>query len=153
MTKRSLLWFLAVFVVSAARAQEPTPPQPVVATVDAGKIGDPISNYDYGMFIEHLGNIINHGLWSEMLDDRKFYFPVNSAEEKEPTGNPMRARFMKLKKWRPVGPDDFVVMDHDHAYVGEQSPAIQLEASTAHGIQQSGLALRKGKSYSGRIVL
>ena len=153
MTKRSLLWFLAVFVVSAARAQEATPPQPIVATVDAGKIGDPISNYDYGMFIEHLGNIINHGLWSEMLDDRKFYFPVNSAEEKEPTGNPMRARFMKLKKWRPVGPDEFVVMDHDHAYVGEQSPAIQLEASTAHGIQQSGLALRKGKSYSGRIVL
>ena len=26
------------------------------------------------MFIEHLGNLINHGLWSELLDDRKFYY-------------------------------------------------------------------------------
>jgi alpha-N-arabinofuranosidase len=105
------------------------------------------------MFIEHLGNIVNHGLWSEMLDDRKFYFPIDSASEKEPAGNPMRARFMRLKKWRPIGPDEFVVMDHDHPYVGEQSPEIKLQSDTAHGIQQSGLALRKGKMYTGRVAL
>jgi len=105
------------------------------------------------MFIEHLGNIINHGLWSEMLDDRKFYFPINSEPEKEPAGNPMRARFLRMKKWRPIGGDEFVVLDHEHAYVGEQSPEIKLDVKTPHGIQQSGLALRKGKAYTGRIVL
>jgi alpha-N-arabinofuranosidase len=141
------------FSFAQGEPQSSNPSQPVVATLDATKVGAPISRYDYGMFIEHLGNIINHGLWSEMLDDRKFYFPVNSEPEKEPAGNPMRARFLRMKKWRPIGPDEVVVMDHEHAYVGEQSPEIKLDASTPHGIQQSGLALRKGKAYTGRIVL
>jgi alpha-L-arabinofuranosidase len=146
---------LAVSVVSIVQAQEQTQasPQAVIATLDVSKVGAPISRYDYGMFIEHLGNIINHGLWSEMLDDRKFYFPVNSEPEKEPAGNPARARFLKMKKWRPIGPDEVVMMDHEHAYVGEQSPEIKLDGSTPHGIRQSGLVLRKGKGYTGRIVL
>ena len=150
-----LVFFLTVAMVSAAQAQEQTPPpdQPVTARLDASKVSEPISKYDFGMFIEHLGNIINHGLWSEMLDDRKFYYPVDSVEEKEPAGPPTRTRFLRLKKWRPVGPDEFVVMDHDHPYVGDQSPRIGLETKTAHGIQQSGLALRKQKAYTGRVVL
>jgi alpha-N-arabinofuranosidase len=154
MKKRTLLlWLPLLYVVSLAPAQEAVSPQPIVATLDATKVADPISRYDYGMFIEHLGNIINHGLWSEMLDDRKFYFPIDSAPEKEPAGNPMRARFMRLKKWRPIGPDEFVIMDHDRPYVGEQSPEIKLQSDTAHGIQQSGLALRKGEMYTGRVAL
>ena len=44
-------------------------------------------------------------------------------------------------------------MDKDHPFVGEQSPRIQLNPSTAHGIRQSGLALLKGKKYVGRIYL
>jgi alpha-L-arabinofuranosidase len=148
-----LFCFVAVPFVSVAQAPDPTPPQPIVATLDASKLSEPISKYDYGMFIEHLGNIINHGLWSEMLDDRKFYYPVNSEQEKEPTGNPRRMQFLRMKKWRPVGPDEFVVMDHKSAYVGEQSPEIKLGNSPQHGIEQSGLALRKTKAYTGRIVL
>ena len=107
---------VAMVSVSAAPAQEQTtPPEQLVrARLDASKVSEPISKYDFCMFIEHLGNIINHGLWSEMLDDRKFYYPVNSVEEKEPAGPPARTRFLRLKKWRPVGPDEFVVMDHDH---------------------------------------
>jgi alpha-N-arabinofuranosidase len=148
-----LLLVAADATFAQAQPQTSTSPKNVTATLEATKVGEPISRYDYGMFIEHLGNVINHGLWSEMLDDRKFYFPINSAEEKEPGGNPARARFLKLKKWRPIGPDEFVGMDHDDAYVGEQSPKIKLESGTPHGIQQSGLALRKGKAYTGRIVL
>src|SRR5271168_2766306 len=30
------------------------------ATIDASKVGEPISKYDYGMFIEHLANLVNH---------------------------------------------------------------------------------------------
>lgn len=56
-------------------------PSPITATVDATKVSAPISPYLYGMFIEHLGTLINHGLWSEMLDDRKFFFPITSSDD------------------------------------------------------------------------
>ena len=60
---------------------------------------------------------------------------------------------MPLQKWRPVGPDEVVVMDKEKPFVGQQSPRIQLDAATPHGIRQSGLALVKGKQYVGRIWL
>ena len=60
---------------------------------------------------------------------------------------------MQLRKWRPVGPDEVVVMDKDQPFVGDQSPRIALDPSTPHGIRQSGLALVKGKKYAGRIYL
>src|SRR5579864_5634735 len=45
-------------------------------TIDASQTREPISPYIYGQFIEHLGRCIYGGIWAEMLDDRKFYFPV-----------------------------------------------------------------------------
>ena len=44
-------------------------------------------------------------------------------------------------------------MDREHPYVGDQTPTIKLEGVEPRGIRQSGLALRKGKTYTGRIVL
>ena len=44
-------------------------------------------------------------------------------------------------------------MDKDQPFVGDQSPRIELDSSTPHGIRQSGLALVKGKKYIGRIYL
>ncbi len=44
--------------------------------VDAAAVGAPISPYVYGQFIEHLGRCIYGGLWAEMLEDRKFFYPV-----------------------------------------------------------------------------
>ena len=129
-------------------------PGTVVATIDATKVSEPISKYEYGMFIEHIGSLIYRSLWSEMLDDRKFYYPISSKEPESAgraQGGPMRN--MQLRKWRPVGPDASVVMDKDHPYVGDQSPRIELDSTTPHGIRQSGLALVKGKRYTGRIFL
>jgi alpha-N-arabinofuranosidase len=146
------LTVLLAACLPSAPAQE-NPASPLTATIDASQVSEPISKYDYGMFIEHIGNLINHGLWSEMLDDRKFYFPINSVVTADSPGNNPRVARMRYKKWRPVGPDEFVVMDQDHPYVGEQSPKIKLEAATPHGIQQSGLTLRKGKAYAGRVIL
>jgi alpha-L-arabinofuranosidase len=60
---------------------------------------------------------------------------------------------MPLRKWRPVGPDETVVMDKDQLFVGDQSPRIQVEQTSARGIRQSGLTLVKGKQYTGRIYL
>jgi alpha-L-arabinofuranosidase len=86
-----------------------------------------------------------------MLDDRKFYFPINSHPPAEPPGPSWRR--VTLRHWMPVGADEFVTMDADHPYVGEHTPLVKLSSSEAHGIQQFELAVRKGKSYTGRIVL
>ncbi len=122
--------------------------QQVSMTVDASKTGAPIDRYVYGQFTELLFNMFENGFWSEMLSDRKFFYPVDSSERLEPVN---RKRF--VNRWRPVGPDEFVVMDTRNPYVGEHTPRIKLEGQIAHGIGQSELALRKGRSYTGRIVL
>jgi alpha-L-arabinofuranosidase len=128
-------------------------PQRLTVTVDTAKTEAPISKYLYGGFIEHIGPLIYRSLWAELLDDRKFYFPISSKDSEtaaRPQGGPGR---MPLHKWRPVGADQVVSMDRDVAFVGEQSPCIELEASTPHGIRQSGFALVKGKKYTGRVYL
>lgn len=143
----------ALAVASGLNAQTAAP-QPIEATIDVRQAGAPISKYEHGMFIEHIGMLIYRSLWSEMLDDRKFYFSISAKEPENASraqGGPFRG--MQLRKWRPVGPDDAVTMDKDHPFVGEQSPRITLDASQVHGIRQSGLALVKGKAYKGRVVV
>jgi alpha-L-arabinofuranosidase len=49
-----------------------------VDTVDVDDTGAPIHPFVYGQFIEHLGRCIYGGIWAEMLEDRKFYFPITS---------------------------------------------------------------------------
>ena len=44
-------------------------------------------------------------------------------------------------------------MDTEHPYVGGHTPMVKLSQTEMHGIQQSGLAVRKGRSYTGRAVL
>ena len=46
-----------------------------------GKRRSPSRNYVFGMFIEHIGKTMYGPLWAEMLDDRKFYFPISSKED------------------------------------------------------------------------
>jgi len=116
--------------------------------VDAGKTGPPISKNMYGFFTEFLQNMYTNGLWAEMLDDRKFFYPVNSNPVQTPPNQRRGAR-----RWKPVGPDDVVTMDQQMAYVGQHSPEIMLDAATPHGIQQTGLGLLKGKAYTGRVIL
>jgi alpha-L-arabinofuranosidase len=128
-------------------APQASPPK-VVATIDGGRTGPPISPYIYGQFIEHIGDLVNRSIWAEMIDDRKFYHPVvsNPGEQR-----PVRGR--RSNRWTPIGPDAAVVMDREHPYVGDQTPAVKLAGADERGIRQSGLALRKGKAYRGRIVL
>ena len=40
-----------------SHAQVDAHPSPIVATVDATQVKEPISKYMYGMFIEHIGNL------------------------------------------------------------------------------------------------
>jgi alpha-N-arabinofuranosidase len=122
--------------------------------IDASKTAEPLSKYELGMFIEHIGPLVYRSLWSEMLDDRKFYFPITSKQP-QTQGRQRAGGFAGrvLRKWRPVGPEADVVMDKENPFVGDQSPRIELSPTTPHGIWQSGLALVKGRQYTGRIYL
>lgn len=154
LVKLSLMLVPAVPCLAYAQTAAAPSPKAIVASIDTTKSAPPISKYEYGMFIEHIGSLIYRSLWSEMLDDRKFYFPIVSKEP-EPAGRAQGGSFrnMQLRKWRPVGPDEVVLMDKGKAFVGDQCPRIELDASTPHGMRQSGLALVKGKQYTGRIYL
>lgn len=136
----------ALLFASVAFAQTP-----VTATIDVTKTGPPISKYIYGQFLEHIGGLVNTNIWAEMLDDRKFFYPINSHPPAAPDGPAWRR--MTVRHWMPIGADEFIVMDTNHPYVGEHTPMVKLSATEARGFQQSGMAVRKGKAYTGRIVL
>ena len=154
LVKPILMLVPALTGLAYSQKAAPPSPNPIVAVIDTTKVSQPISKYEYGMFIEHLGSLIYRSLWSEMLDDRKFYYPISSkvsdAAANPRTGPPRR--FLP-RQWRPVGSDEVVVMDKGHPFVGDQSPRIQLDPAVPHGIRQSGLALLKGKQYTGHIIL
>jgi len=146
---RSLTLVLAAAAVAGWAGGAPE--QRIAVTVDASQTRAPISPYLYGQFIEHIGDLVNRSVWAEMLDDRKFYYAVNSQSSAPEPQGPFR--FRRPNRWRPIGPDSAVVMERDHPYVGERTPLIKLAGNAPRGIQQDGLVLRKSKTYSGRVVL
>src|SRR5579859_5636699 len=44
-------------------------------------------------------------------------------------------------------------MDTESPYTGDHTPLVKLDPKEPHGLSQSGIAIRKGKVYTGRIVL
>src|SRR6516225_3061960 len=155
MKRNSAILTLALLGCLSVTAQQAQPniPDPLVVTVDTQQTSDAVSKYVFGRFIEHIGTLIYRSVWAELLDDRKFYFPITSTDPQTPrpqSGNPLR---QQLRKWRPVGPENVAVMDTDQPFVGEHSPKILLDAATPHGIRQSGFSLVGGKQYTGRIYL
>src|SRR5579872_1065929 len=130
----------------------------VNATIDTSKTGAPISKYIYGQFLEHGGDIVNTGIWSEMLVDRKFFYPVAAAAPTPPpipgnTGGNPRFRRTPTRWWTPIGGDSVVSMDTESPYTGDHTPLVKLDPKEPHGLGQSGIAIRKGKVYTGRIIL
>lgn len=148
-----LLCTASLLLCAAGHGQTATAgePQPIAVTLDTNQTGEPTSKYEFGMFIEHIGPLIYRSLWSEMLDDRKFYFPITAAEPEGSAPRPGGFPGLQLRKWHPVGTADAVTMDRSDPFVGEQSPRIELDASTPHGIEQSGLSLVKDRKYVGHI--
>jgi alpha-N-arabinofuranosidase len=130
----------------------------VNATVDTSKTGSPISKNIYGQFLEHGGDIVNTGVWSELLVDRKFFYPVAATAPTPPPvignagGNP-RFNRVPTRWWTPIGGAEEITMDTKLAYAGDHSPLVKLDAKEPRGFGQSGIAVRKGNAYIGRIVL
>ncbi len=153
--KLAVAAILCSFALAAA-AQQSTPaaPEQISVTIDTQQQSAPISKYLYGGFIEHGVMLMYRSLWAEMIDDRKFYFPITSQEPPAPPRRPGGGfRGMQVRPWHPVGPDDVITMDGEHPFVGDRTPRVTLDASKPHGIRQSGISLVKGKQYTGRIYL
>lgn len=124
----------------------------IVAKINIKSEKEPISKYLYGQFIENLGNedvgnLIDDCLWAEMLDDRKFFYPVDLKEELIPIN-----KKQKINQWKPIYNADVVFMDSLNPYVGIHSPKITITSHHPDGIYQSGIAV-ENKNYTGRIVL
>jgi alpha-N-arabinofuranosidase len=124
-------------------------------TIDAGQTGEPISKYIYGQFIEHLGRCIYGGIWAEMLEDRKFYYPITTnydpyrAASGVSKDNPYA--IVKASPWQIIGAADSVTMVKEGSFVGEHTPEVKVAVEPT-GIRQNALGLVKGKSYTGYIV-
>lgn len=121
----------------------------IKSLINAKKKGQKISPYIYGGFLEHIGSLINHSLWSEVLDDRKFYFGVLEKPDVKPADR--REARGYVNKWIATGSMNAFSLDTKNAYVGEHSPSIKLSNST-RGITQHNLALSP-KKYLGRLIL
>lgn len=146
------MWLGSISVANAQQT-DPVVPDRLQVTINTQVTSPPISKYLYGQFIEHIGDTMYRSLWAEMLDDRKFYFPI-TAEEPEKSPQPTEGGFRsRLRKWHPVGTDDVIVMDPSQPFVGDHSPLVTLDSSAPHGIEQGGIALVQGKKYTGRIYL
>ena len=131
----------------------------VSITINTEKTKEPISKYIYGQFIEHLGRCIYGGIWAEMLEDRKFYYPITDDFDPWGTGSDKYwgagpYKYLDASPWQVIGPAGTVRMDSTNAYVGEHSPVIHLPGDgTTAGIRLDGLAIVKGRNYTGRIIL
>jgi len=140
--------------VQAGESNAPAP-KPAVAdvSVDASKVREPISPYVYGQFIEHLGRCIYGGIWAEMLEDRKFYFPVPADKEIWRLTRE-QARVLAASPWKVIGPQGTVEMVKQDAFAGDPTPQINAPGNgTAVGIYQEELGLVKGRAYVGSLYV
>ena len=117
--------------------------------LDLKNQGEAINPFIYGQFIEHLGRCIYGGIWAEMLEDRKFYFPI--TENYAPyvslkdTGYPV----VGSSPWEIVGDPSLVTMVKKDSFVGDHTPYLKKGVA----IQQNDLGVVSGKEYTGYIWL
>jgi alpha-N-arabinofuranosidase len=125
------------------------PAAPVEVKLDTAKTGAPISPLIYGQFIEHLGRCIYGGIWAEMLEDRKFYFPVTATYAPYKDLKDSAFPVVGASPWEIIGPADGVTMEKKDAFVGEHSPHIKATPYPGSGIRQRDLGVVQSKRYNG----
>lgn len=127
---------------------------PVRMTINAHERAAPVTQYEYGMFIEPIGGLIARTLWAEMLDDRKFYYPIVVEGQDAPVPDNIEGRRgIPGRRWRPLGAETAVTMDSHDPYVGRQSASVVVDGAKPLGFGQGGIGLVKGKRYVGHVVL
>ena len=141
MTSRRLLLTLAMSAAPLAALAA----DPVAVKLDTAKTADPISPLIYGQFIEHLGRCIYGGIWAEMLEDRKFYFPITADYAPYRDLKDSAYPVVGASPWEILGPADSVTMVTENAFVGRHSPRLAQGAA----IRQRDLGVVAGKNYTG----
>src|SRR5579884_3971720 len=71
------LWLSCGLSASAQQIPD-TSRSPISVTIDTRTTAPAVLAYEYGMFIEPIRTLMSASLWAEMVDDRKFYFPITS---------------------------------------------------------------------------
>lgn len=119
----------------------------ITVQLDLAATGAPIDPFIYGQFIEHLGRSIYGGIWAEMLEDRKFYFPI--TEDYAPYKGLEDTEFPVIgaSPWQIINSPSGVQMVEEDSFVGQHSPQIQEGA----GIRQLDLGVRQGLDYVGHL--
>ena len=75
---------LGCSVTAFTQEAAPNVPDQLNVTINTQQTADPVSKYVFGSFIEHIGGTIYRSMWAELLDDRKFWFPITSKDEPLP---------------------------------------------------------------------
>jgi len=104
-------------------------------TINLAKKSEPMPVYIYGQFIEHLGRCIYGGIWSEMVDDRKFWYAPGD----------------KNSPWIVEGGK--IEMDKRNPFVGAHSPVLVSDGKNAVSLVQKGLGIRQGINVTGHVIL
>jgi alpha-N-arabinofuranosidase len=142
---------LLLAAASGARPEQPPagPETSIDVQIDATNTGPPINRFIYGQFIEHLGRCIYGGIWAEMLEDRKFFFPIR--DKYRPYREPVDTGFPVIdgSPWQVVGPAGSVTMSRKEPFVGEHTPRV----AAGSGIRQNDLGLVANKKYVGYLWL
>lgn len=140
---RLKLRLLVLVMLTSLNSLNATPP----LAVDSAKTGTPINPFIYGQFIEHLGRCIYGGIWAEMLEDRKFYYPITDryAPYQASTGNLFPP--VSASPWEIIGKPDSVTMVAKDAFVGEHSPLVR----AGSGIRQHDLGVVQNQKYTGYV--
>ncbi len=117
--------------------------------IDLEEQGADINPFIYGQFIEHMGRCIYGGIWAEMLEDRKFYFPV--TENYAPYVKYVDTDYPVVgsSPWQITGAAGGVEMVKENSFVGDHTPKV----SEGTGIQQNDLGVVEGKAYEGYVWL
>jgi alpha-N-arabinofuranosidase len=118
---------------------------PIELKIDAAKKGAPISPFIYGQFIEHLGRCIYGGIWAEMLEDRKFYFPITANYSPYKDLQTTQFPVVGASPWEIIGESNAVTMAKEDAFVGDHSPRL----SSGTGIRQRDLGVIAGRACEG----
>jgi alpha-L-arabinofuranosidase len=150
MRSQGSVWLSLIFGLGCSQVMG----NPVSMTIDARQRAEPVTKYEYGMFIEPIGGLIARTLWAEMLDDRKFFYPIVAEGKDAPVPESVEGRRgITYRKWRPIGADGAVSMDAHDAYVGRQSASVAVNGTTPYGFGQGGIGIVKGKKYTGHVLL
>jgi alpha-N-arabinofuranosidase len=120
---------------------------PLALKLDTSKTNAPINPFIYGQFIEHLGRCIYGGIWAEMLEDRKFYFPITANYAPYKSLQDTAFPVVGASPWQIIGEAGGVTMVREVAFVGDHSPRI----NAGSGIRQRDLGLVAGKKYEGYV--